>query len=63
MFDRCMVRQGPRNKQHKGTCLKEIGLRLEFFIINHSMFSSEHNWEDQCIQSKNKQTRAFDIHN
>ena len=32
MFDWCEVRQGPRNKHRKGTCLKESGLHLEILL-------------------------------
>ena len=43
-------------------CLKEIGLRLRYFI-NYSTLGSKHNWEDLCNWLRNQETRISIKHN
>jgi hypothetical protein len=43
-------RWGWKCKHDEDTCLEEIGLRT--YIV----FNSHHNWEEFCIQSRNRQT-------
>ena len=53
IIDWYAVQWGSKNKQHKYTCLEEIGLHLQFVLTTpHS--NSKHN--KICIQLRNQQT-------
>ena len=45
--DWCGIRWGSKNKHHKDTCSKEIGLRFQIELT--TPLNSEHNWEDLYI--------------
>ena len=40
LFDWCVTSQGSKNKDHKDTCLKNIGLHLQKKMTTHSIVST-----------------------
>ena len=57
-FEWCVGRCGSK-KHQLDTCLKEIELYLQCWLISlHS--KSQHNWQDVCIPSKNQHSCTFE---
>ena len=58
----CGLSEDRRTNINKATRLKRDWTTSSIFI-NYSKLSSEHNWEDLCVQLRNRQTCTSDNHN
>ena len=57
-----LIGVGLGDNHRKDTSLKEIGLRFQFLLTTPHSIVSEHNWDDLCIQSRNRQTYTSKNH-
>ena len=61
-FGWCVVRWVSKNKHHKNTCFKEIGLRLKN-IVKHSILNIGTQMGRPTYQLRNWQTSTIKTHN